>query len=210
MRLDFPISNHGMERYRETELPNRMPDDGRTLQVRSRSGGSTLQNAGEIGQETVRAPEPASQPFSEIVADTSNPAPLQISASTGRASRASTAGQAIGDGSTILESVSDGDLNNSVPDTSAAGTVVLQTPFGAFDAFSARPVLDVIAQSAWEVYFVTHAPAEWKNDAASRAQFASLYGSEALLDVDCHGTVPRNIDPVWVTRIDADTAGGRG
>ncbi len=211
MRLDFLISNPGNAQFRETDLPKRgMLEGSRSSQVRSRSVSSSLHAVGKIGNEASRSPEMASPSFSEIVANTAAPVDKQISIFTSRAARMEAAAPAIGSGSSVKEGASGRDLNEPVPSAPAQATVVLHTPFGQFDEFSIRPVVDVIAQSPWEVYFVTHAPAEWKYDAASRIQFAAIYGSEALSDVDCHGTVPRNIDPVWVTKSNSDPSAGRG
>lgn len=211
MRLDFLISNPGNAQFRETDLPRRgMLEGGRSSQVRSRSASSNLQAAGDIGNVASQAPEMASPSFAEIVAKTAAPLDKQISIFTSRAARMDAAAPAIGNGSSIKEGASGRNLDEPAPPAPAQATVVLHTPFGQFDEFSIRPVVDVIAQSPWEVYFVTHAPAEWKYDSASRVQFAAIYGSEALSDVDCHGTVPRNIDPVWVTKSNSDPSAGRG
>ncbi len=88
--------------------------------------------------------------------------------------------------------------------------VLIHTPFGTFDPNSRvnRLVTDVIADSPMEVYFVTHAPGEWMRDAGARAEFVKIYGADALVTVDRHGTVPRNMDPVWVTKsANTDTSG---
>ena len=88
--------------------------------------------------------------------------------------------------------------------------VLIHTPFGTYDPNSRgnRLVTDVIADSPMEVYFVTHAPGEWMRDARARAEFVKIYGAAALVTVDRHGTVPRNIDPVWVTNsANTDTSG---
>jgi hypothetical protein len=87
---------------------------------------------------------------------------------------------------------------------------LIHTPIGTYDPNSRgnRLVTDVIADSPMEVYFMTHAPGEWMRDAGARAEFVKIYGAAALVAVDRHGTVPRNMDPVWVTQsVNADTLG---
>jgi len=87
---------------------------------------------------------------------------------------------------------------------------LIHTPFGTYDPNSRvnRLVTDVIADSPMAVYFMTHAPGEWMRDAGARAEFVKIYGADALVTVDRHGTVPRNMDPVWVTKpVNADTLG---
>jgi hypothetical protein len=51
-----------------------------------------------------------------------------------------------------------------------------------------------------EAYFITHAPGEWWHDPATRTEFATLYGSQALLALDATGRVPDNIDQNFTTQ----------
>jgi len=88
---------------------------------------------------------------------------------------------------------------------------LIHTPFGTFDADSIdkRICVDVSGSCPMEVYFVTHAPGEWMRNAARRIEFEEIYGAEALHTVICHGTVPNNIDSVWVTKPAAEPTSGR-
>jgi hypothetical protein len=96
-----------------------------------------------------------------------------------------------------------------VPD--AVVKELIHTPFGTYDPNSRfnRLVTDVIGGSPMEVYFMTHAPGEWMRDAGARAEFVKIYGATALVTVDHHGTVPRNMDPVWVTKSENTDTSGR-
>ena len=88
---------------------------------------------------------------------------------------------------------------------------LIHTPFGTYDADSIdrRIGFEIFGSCPMEVYFVTHAPGEWMRDAQSRIEFEKIYGAEVLHIVDCHGTVPKNIDPVWVTKPAVESASGR-
>jgi hypothetical protein len=92
----------------------------------------------------------------------------------------------------------------------AIASSIIHTPLGPYDPNSRnnRLVTDVVGSSSMEVYFITHAPGEWMRDAAARSEFVKIYGADALVTVDRHGTVPKNIDPTWVTKsADAASAG---
>jgi hypothetical protein len=88
---------------------------------------------------------------------------------------------------------------------------LIHTPFGTFDAVSinARLAKAVEGSSPMEIYFMVQAPGTWVKDPRARAEFAKLYGPEALITLDLHGTVPKNEDPVWVTKPYVNTATGR-
>ena len=89
--------------------------------------------------------------------------------------------------------------------------VLIHTPFGTYaaDSVDKRIGFEFVGGCPMEVYFVTHAPGEWMRDAQSRIEFEKIYGAEALHIVDCHGTVPQNIDPVFVTKPAAESTNGR-
>jgi hypothetical protein len=59
----------------------------------------------------------------------------------------------------------------------------------------------------WVDYFKTHAPGEWWDNQRTRAQFAETYSDAALVTLDWTGTVPENIDPVFVTKCAVDASG---
>ena len=89
---------------------------------------------------------------------------------------------------------------------------LIHTPLGTFDANSRvnNLVVDVAADSPAEAYFITHAPAEWKDNPEAVDKFTELYGAQAAAVLEYFGTVPNNIDPVWLAtpeqmaRIDAE------
>jgi hypothetical protein len=103
------------------------------------------------------------------------------------------------------------DLATPGPVPNTVDKVLIHTPFGTYDPNSRVNglVTDVIADSPMEVYFVTHAPGEWMRDPLARAEFVKIYGAAALETVDRHGTVPCNIDPVWVTKSANPSTSGR-
>jgi len=90
-------------------------------------------------------------------------------------------------------------------------TGLIHTPVGTFDPNSRvnNLVTDVAADSPAEAYFITHAPAEWMHDPEAVNRFTELYGAQAAAVLEHFGTVPKNIDPVWLAtpeqmaRIDA-------
>jgi hypothetical protein len=59
----------------------------------------------------------------------------------------------------------------------------------------------------WVDYFKTHAPGEWWDNQRTRAKFAETYSDAALVTLDWTGTVPENIDPVFVTKCAVDASG---
>jgi hypothetical protein len=97
-----------------------------------------------------------------------------------------------------------------VPDPVA--TALIHTPMGTYDPNSRvhNLVTDVAADSPEEAYFITHAPAEWMHNPESVKRFTELYGAQAAAVLEYFGTVPNNIDPVWLVtpeqmaRIDAE------
>jgi hypothetical protein len=60
----------------------------------------------------------------------------------------------------------------------------------------------VAADSPEKAYFVTHSPAEWRDDPKAVQKFTGLYGAKAAAVLEYFGTVPENIDPVWLSTPD--------
>jgi hypothetical protein len=79
---------------------------------------------------------------------------------------------------------------------------IVSTPIGVFDLSTKGPnkYIHLAAMSEMRAYFMTHQPADWMNSDKTRAEFAKIYGEKALVTLDWDGTVPENIDPVWVTK----------
>jgi len=47
---------------------------------------------------------------------------------------------------------------------------------------------------------MTHQPADWMYKDNARIEFARIYGDNALVTLDWDGTVPENVDSMWVTK----------
>jgi hypothetical protein len=95
-------------------------------------------------------------------------------------------------------------------DASGSGATKVVTPFGTFDWSPPAPQTgtDTPPPSIERDFFLTHQPAEWRNNPEIRAAFAKLYGDKALVTLDWTGTVPENIlDTVWVTHVPVDSTG---
>jgi hypothetical protein len=96
--------------------------------------------------------------------------------------------------------------------TPALEKKVIHTPFGDYDinAMDTRmPGIDAFGSTPMETYFMTHQPGEWKGIQNFRDEFEKLYGAAALVTLDRHGTIPKNVDPNWVTKTSVDSAAGR-
>jgi hypothetical protein len=112
-----------------------------------------------------------------------------------------------------VRSAATGEFSRAVESAGAAATQSaveeIHTPFGVFKLGAAEPrqVVDVKADSQWEAYFMTHQPAEWMYNEDSRAVFAEIYGKQALVTLDWDGTVPENVDPMWITKRAVDASG---
>ncbi len=85
----------------------------------------------------------------------------------------------------------------------------IHTPLGIIQLGPEQPrlVVDVGGRSEWEDFFLTHQPADWMRSDAARQEFAKIYGNQALVTLDYDGTVPRNVDPTWVTTRPVDSSG---
>jgi hypothetical protein len=90
-----------------------------------------------------------------------------------------------------------------------AGKRPVVTPFGPdFVSGSDPGIRDAKpGDKGMSVYFRTHQPGEWMYNPAARAAFAELYGAKALVTLDWTGTVPDNVDPMWVTKVPVDATG---
>ncbi|MFH1575221.1 MAG: hypothetical protein ABIG68_14660 [Acidobacteriota bacterium] len=85
----------------------------------------------------------------------------------------------------------------------------IRTPFGVMKLGAEQPrlVKDVLADSEMHAYFLTHQPGDWMYQEAAREEFAKIYGRQALVTLDWDGTVPENVDSVWVTKRPLDPTG---
>ena len=84
------------------------------------------------------------------------------------------------------------------------------TPFGTYDITipdETSPTQATDPPDAWRDYFCTHQPHEWCNDSTARQHFAQIYGDKALVTLDYTGTVPENVESVWVTHVPLDASG---
>ena len=86
------------------------------------------------------------------------------------------------------------------PVANPVATGLIHTPVGVYDPNSRvnNLVTTVAADSPAEAYFITHAPAEWKDDPEAVKKFTELYGAKAAAVLEYFGTVPKSIDPVWL------------
>jgi len=207
MRLDFTSSNLRMLRLNYDDLGTMRPSRG---QARISARTATRSSAAEVAKAGLDAEsrKAAATSFATAVA----------AAGSSISGRNRIAGPAAGREGTIGASTGRTADALSVPPSTdkvtagleKAAPKVFHTPFGTYDEMSIneRLVVDVVGRSSEEIYFMTHAPGEWKNNPAARLEFAKLYGQEALVTVDRHGTVPKNTDPVWITKPFIDTATG--
>ena len=79
---------------------------------------------------------------------------------------------------------------------------IVSTPIGVFDLSTKGPnqYTCLTGISEMRAYFMTHQPAEWMENDRARTEFAKIYGEEALVTLDWDGTVPENVDSIWVTK----------
>lgn len=134
------------------------------------------------------------------------------------------------EGDTVVSEPSVQDTRSSTAQSSATeprapastpGTVVqskaeeVYSPFGKIQLGSSGPsfvtgdplMIDVKADSELEAFFMTSQPADWMYRTEAREDFEQLYGKAALVTLDLDGTVPENVNPMWVTRRAVDANG---
>jgi hypothetical protein len=110
--------------------------------------------------------------------------------------------------SRMLRTASTG--SNSSNSVISQGKTHIVTPFGAYDIAipnETLPTQSTDTPDQWKDYFCTHQPLEWSNNPVAREHFAAIYGDKALVTLDYTGTVPENVESVWVTHVPVDASG---
>ena len=217
MRLDSTNSNLGMSRLIHDDL--RMvwlSRVGTRLRPHSNGIASSTESGAKRSGLASQSAAGASMPFATLVAGADSEIPNRQRTAAPPIGREGLIDQPVGRTATsdtvpATPNVQSGGTGTTTAPAQDAAPKIFHTPFGEYDEISInnRLVVDVVGNSPMEIFFMTHAPGEWVRNPGDRLEFEKIYGPEALVTVDRHGTVPRNTDPVWVTNPASGATTGR-